>query len=128
MDFFFLTYWKNIPLLYCLVTCMDPRVKVKGVENILNFITTCMYQPSEPEGKIYKQLNNLYKYYENKYGSASSSTTIPSTFGNDSFFMQLAKEKRQFGPSSRCNLSKYFDIDYCSCISLDEVKFFYIMN
>ena len=52
--FFFLKYWKTIPLLYCLAACMDPRVKVEGVENILNFITTCMNQPSEPKGKIYE--------------------------------------------------------------------------
>ena len=69
--FFFLKYWKTIPLLYCLPTCMDPRIKVEGVENILNFIAICMNQPSEPDGKIYEQLNNFYKYYENKYGSVS---------------------------------------------------------
>ena len=121
MDFFFfLKYWKTIPLLYCLAACMDPRVKVEGVENILNFITTCMNQPSEPEGKIYEQLNNLYKYYENKYGSASSSTITPSTFGNDSFFIQLAKGKQQVGPSSRCDLSKYLDTDYCSYLEVSN--------
>ena len=47
-------YWKTIPPLYCLVAYMDPRVKVEGVENILNFIAICMNQPSEPEGKIYE--------------------------------------------------------------------------
>ena len=83
---------------------MDPKVKIEGVENILNFIATCMNQPFELEGKIYKQLNNLYKYYENKYVSASSSTITPSAFGNDSFFMQLDKGKQQVGPSSRCDL------------------------
>ena len=40
--FFFLKYWKTIPPLYCLADCMDPRVKVEGVENILNFIATSM--------------------------------------------------------------------------------------
>ena len=77
-------------LLSCL---LDLSVKVEGVENVLNFITICMNQPFKPEGKIYEQLNNLYKYYENKYGSVSSSTITPSTFGNDSFFIQLAKGK-----------------------------------
>ena len=125
---FFLKYWKTIPSLYCLVAYMDPRVKVEGVENILNFIATSMNQPSKPKGKIYKQLNNLYKYYENKYGSASSSTITPSTFGNDSFFMQLAKGKRQVGPSSRCDLSKYLDTDYYSYLSPNEVQNFYIMK
>ena len=92
--FFFFKYWKTIPPLYCLAACMDSRVKVEGVENILNFIAICMNQPSELEGKKYEQLNNLYKYYENKYGSVSSRTITPSTFGNDPFFIQLAKEKR----------------------------------
>ena len=49
-----LKYWKTIPSLYCLVAYMDPRVKVEGVENILNFIAICMNQPYEPEGKIYE--------------------------------------------------------------------------
>ena len=50
---------------------MDPRVKVEGVEKILNYIACCMNQPPEPEGHIYEQLNNLYKYYQNRYDSAS---------------------------------------------------------
>ena len=125
---FFLKYWKTISPLYCLVASMDPRVKVEGVKNILNFIVICMNQPFELEGKIYQQLNNLYKYYENKYGSVSSSTTNSSTFGNDSFFIQLAKGKRQVGSSSRCDISKYLDIDYCSYLSPNEVKKFDIMN
>ena len=54
-----------------------------------------MNQPSELDGNIYEQLNNLYKYYENKYGNVFSSTIISSTFGNDPFFIQLAKGKRQ---------------------------------
>ena len=47
-------YWKTIPSLYCLAACIDSRVKVEGVENILNFIAICMNQPYEPEGKIYE--------------------------------------------------------------------------
>ena len=81
-----------------------------------------MNQPSEPDGKRYEQLNNLYKYYENKYGSVSSSTITPSTFGNDPFFIQLAKGKWQVGPSSRCDLSKYLDTDYYSYLSPNEVQ------
>ena len=52
-----------------------------------------MNQPSEPKGKIYEQLNNLYKYYENKYGNVSSSTITSSTFGNDSFFYTISQGK-----------------------------------
>ena len=66
---------------------MDPRVKVKGIENILNYLAICMNQPFEPKNKIYEQLNNLYKYYENKYGNVSSSTITSYTFGNDPFFL-----------------------------------------
>ena len=82
-----------------------------------------MNQPSEPDGKIYEQLNNLYKYYENKYGNVSSSTIISSTFGNDPFFIQLAKGKWQVGPSSRCDLLKYLDTDYCSYLSYPLMKY-----
>ena len=42
--------------------------------------------------------------------------------------MQLAKEKQQVGPSSRCDLSKYLDTGYCSYLSLNEVKNIDIMK
>ena len=77
---------------------------------------------------MYEQLNNLYKYYENKYDSVSLSTITPSVFGNDSFYMQLAKRKRQVDSSSRCDISKYLNTDYCSYLSPNEVKKFDIMN
>ena len=42
--------------------------------------------------------------------------------------MQLSKEKRQVGLSSRCDLSKYLDTNYCSYLSPNEVKNFDIVN
>ena len=42
--------------------------------------------------------------------------------------MQLAKEKQQVGPSSRCDLSKYLDTGYCSYLSPNEVKNIDIMK
>ena len=42
--------------------------------------------------------------------------------------MQLAKGKRQVGPSSRCDLSKYLDTDYRSYLSPNEVKNIDIMK
>ena len=88
-----LKYWKTIPPLFSLVACMNPRIKIEGVENILNYIACCMNQPPGPKGHIYEQLNNLYKYYQNKYDSASSNATTSSAFGNDHLFTQLAKGK-----------------------------------
>ena len=87
-----------------------------------------MNQPPKPEGLVYEQLSTIYKYYESKYGSASSSTTTSFTFGNDLFFMQLAKGKQQVGSSSMSDLLKYLDTDYLSYLSHDEIKFFDIMK
>ena len=123
-----LKYRKNIPPLFCLAACMDPRVKVEGVENILNFIAECMNQPPKPKGLVNEQLSTIYKYYESKYGSASSSTTTSFTFENDPFFMQLAKGKQQVVSSSMYDLVKYLDTDYLSYLSHDEIKNFYIMK
>ena len=111
-------YWKTILTLYCLVAYIDPRVKVEGIENILDFIATYMNKLFELKGMIYKQLNNLYKYCENKNGNASLIAITSSTFENNIFFMQLDKGKRQVCPSSKCDLSKYLDIDYCSYLSI----------
>ena len=111
-------YWKTILTLYCLVAYIDPRVKVEGIENILDFIATYMNKLFELKGMIYKQLNNLYKYCENKNGNGSLIAMTSSAFENNLFFMQLDKGKRQVCPSSKCDLSKYLDIDYCSYLSI----------
>ena len=87
-----------------------------------------MNQPPKPEGLVYEQLSTIYEYYESKYGSASSSTTTSFTFGNDPFFMQLAKGKKQVGSSSMYVLLKYLDTDYLSYLSHDEIKNFDIMK
>ena len=50
-----------------------------------------------------------------------STITLPA-FENDSFYMQLAKGKRQVGPSNRGDISKYLNTDYCSYLSPNEVK------
>ena len=87
--------------------------------------------------KYYKNIPPLFclaacmdqrvKDYESKYGSASSSTTTSFTFGNDPFFMQLAKGKQQVGSSSN-DLLKYLDTNYLSYLSHDEIKNFDIMK
>ena len=87
-----------------------------------------MNQPPEPKGHIYEHLNNLYRYYKDKYDSASSNATTSSTVGKDPLFTQLAKGKRQIGPSSRFDLSKYLDTNYCSYLSLNEINFFDILK
>ena len=51
----FLKCWKTIPLLFSLTACMDTRVKVEGVEYILNYIACCMNQPLELDNHIYEQ-------------------------------------------------------------------------
>ena len=73
---------------------MDLRVKVKSVGNILNFIATYVNQPSKPKSKVYKQLKTLYKYYETKYDSVSSSAITPCAFRNNSLFMQVVRRNR----------------------------------
>ena len=85
--FFFLKYWDNIWTFFCLAVCIDLRFKFEGGENILNFISSYMNQPSQLEGKEYEQLNTLYKYYETKYGSVCSSALTSYTFKNDPFFL-----------------------------------------
>ena len=123
-----LKYWKTIPQLFSLVVCMDPRVEVEGVENILNYTACCMSQPPKLEGHIYEQLNNLYKYYQNKYDSVLQMLQLHLHLEMILFFKQLAKRKRQIGPSSRSDLSKYLDTDYCSYLSLNEIKQFDILK
>ena len=81
-----------------------------------------MNQPPKPVDLVYEQLSTIYKYYESKYGSASSSSTTSFTFGYDPFFMQLVSSSSMF------DLSKYLDIDYLSYLSHDEIKNFDIMK
>ena len=91
-------------------------------------MATCINQPSQLEGKkIYEQLNTLYKYYETKYGTSSSSITS-CTSGNNSFFMQLVKGKRQIVTLSKSELSNYLDINYSSYLTLNEIQGFDILK
>ena len=51
-----------------------------------------MNQSFKPWGQYLQTIKNFYNYYENKYDNTSSTVKTLFVFGNDLFFMQLAKK------------------------------------
>ena len=78
-----------------------------------------MNQSLEPKGHIYEQLNIIVPL---------QMLQLHIHLEMIIFFKQLAKGKQQIGPSSRSDLSKYLDTDYCSYLLPNEIKHFDILK
>ena len=69
----FLKYGQDIPLLYSFAFILDPRVKMRGIFNVLQLLkeyTGCDYSSyyADVRTKIYK----LFNKYERMFGAAKS--------------------------------------------------------
>ena len=76
----FLKYWKKIPLLYSFAFVLDPRAKIRGLQNVLDLLAQCnniSYIAYLAEVKA--ELHKLYDKYECRFGAARPArTTHPS--------------------------------------------------
>jgi hypothetical protein len=76
----FLKYWKKIPLLYSFAFVLDPRAKMRGLQNVLDLLAqynNISYIAYFAEVK--SELHKLYDKYESKFGAARPArTTHPS--------------------------------------------------
>jgi len=78
----FLKYWKHVPLLYAFAFVLDPRAKMRGLQNVLDLLAqsnNMSYIDYLAEVKF--ELHKLYDKYESKFGAARPArTTHPSGF------------------------------------------------
>jgi hypothetical protein len=76
----FLKYWRTIPLLYSFAFVLDPKAKIRGLQNVLDLLGQCnniSYIDYLAELKF--ELHKLYDNYESKFGVARPArTTHPS--------------------------------------------------
>ena len=64
----YLKYWRDIPMLYSFASILDPRVKLRGLINLLSVIgevTNIDY--SNYCGEVRVKLNQVFRKYENKF-------------------------------------------------------------
>jgi hypothetical protein len=72
----FLKYWKKVPLLYSFAFVLDPRAKLKGLQNALELlagVNKTSYTSYFVQVK--SELNKLYEKYETKFGAARPART-----------------------------------------------------
>jgi hypothetical protein len=75
-----LIHEKNIPLLYGFAFVLDPRAKIRGLQNVLDLLAQCNNMSYiNYLAKVKSELHKLYDKYESKFGAARPSrTTHPS--------------------------------------------------
>jgi len=72
----FLKYWKNIPLLYSFAFILDPRAKMRGLQNVLDLLAQCNNMSyTSYFAEIKSELHKLYDRYESKFGAARPART-----------------------------------------------------
>ena len=78
MEAKFSQYWRIAPLTFCIVAALDPRLKLKGVETLLDEINTNMNITDINDISIVKtQLETLYLDYATRLGR-SIAPTVPT--------------------------------------------------
>jgi len=76
----FLKYWKHVPLLYAFAFVLDPRAKMRGLQNVLDLLAQCNNMSYIAYfAEVKSELHKLYDKYESKFGAARPArTTHPS--------------------------------------------------
>jgi hypothetical protein len=87
----FLKYWNNIPLLYTLTACLDPRIKLVGVQTLIESIGGALKIPLDMNiRKVEENLNDMFDNYAIKYGEEDQNQTLTESQGkyssSSSFF------------------------------------------
>ena len=78
MEVKFSQYWRIAPLTFCIATALDPRLKLIGIETLLDEIKSNMNTTNINDMFIVKtQLETLYLDYATRLGR-SIAPTVPT--------------------------------------------------
>ena len=78
MEAKFSQYWRIAPLTFCIAAALDPRLKLKGVETLLDEINSNMNTTNINDISTVKtQLETLYLDYATRLGR-SIAPTVPT--------------------------------------------------
>ncbi|KAK2645718.1 hypothetical protein Ddye_020913 [Dipteronia dyeriana] len=96
-------YWANIPLLYALSLIVDLRVKVSGLEVLLEFISTNLsIDYSEQITGIRTKLFEIFRIYDSTFGNIDTpKSTQPEIKLKQTSLSLLKRQKKR-------QISKYF--------------------
>ena len=80
MEAKFKKYWQRVPPLYCAATVLDPRVKLQGVEYMINGISSRLFVTSDmiTIDTVKFDMSSLCDTYSERYAGSHSSTPAPS--------------------------------------------------
>ncbi|KAK2649139.1 hypothetical protein Ddye_016628 [Dipteronia dyeriana] len=117
-------YWANIPLLYALSAIIDPRVKLSGLEVLLEFIgINLSIDYSEQITDIRTKLFEIFHIYETRFGNIDiPQSTRPETEPKQTSWSLLKRRKKyksastssgkRSSPSSCTELIRYLEAQF----------------
>ncbi|KAK2648774.1 hypothetical protein Ddye_016263 [Dipteronia dyeriana] len=117
-------YWANVPLLYALSAIIDPRVKLSGLEVLLEFIgINLSIDYSEKITDIRTKLFEIFHIYETRFGNIDiPQSTRPETEPKQTSWSLLKRRKKdksastssgqRSSPSSCTKLIRYLEAQF----------------
>ncbi|KAK2648818.1 hypothetical protein Ddye_016307 [Dipteronia dyeriana] len=102
METKFKKYWANIPLLYALSAIIDPRVKLSGLEVLLEFIgINLSIDYSEQITDIRTKLFEIFRIYETRFDNIDiPQSTRPETEPKQTSWSLLKRRKKDKSAST----------------------------
>ncbi|KAK2639473.1 hypothetical protein Ddye_027268 [Dipteronia dyeriana] len=125
-------YWANIPLLYALSAIIDPRVKLSGLEVLLEFIgINLSIDYSEQITDIRTKLFEIFHIYETRFGNIDiPQSTRPKTEPKQTSWSLLKRRKKdksastssgqRSSPSSCTELIRYLEAQFDVVVDKEE--------
>ena len=98
----FTKYWSTVPLLYALGVIIDPRVKLSGLETLLEYLGNILsIDYSTQITDIRTKLFEVFSIYECRYGGVDSQPSAePNTLPNQTSWNILKRQKKVGSSSS----------------------------
>ncbi|KAK1556992.1 hypothetical protein Q3G72_015777 [Acer saccharum] len=116
-------YLESMPPVLYLAAIMDPRIKLEGLELLLNAISQNLSLPSFTN---MNDIKNVLDSYFNAYKSKFASTTKVSVSTSSTSWSLLAKVcEQKYGV--RSELEKYLATDFTFFLTLEELKQFNVL-
>ena len=127
MEIKFKKYFEDMPKIFILAACMDPRIKLEGVVLLLDGIANNLDITLPSITDVTLLLKSIYASYESKFSSPTSNVanlaSSSSTTSNDPSWSLLSSRGRSV--VSRTELSMYLETDFLT--SVDTVDNFNIL-
>jgi hypothetical protein len=97
METKFKKYWSKIPFLYALGVIVDPRVKLSGLETLVDYLGEMLnVDYSAQVTNIRTKLFEVFSTYERRYGGVEEQPSIePDTLPNQTSWNILKRRKKK---------------------------------